>query len=146
MGILISSMSMLGRLFAARAPVVSMARRMGTTAPQASDRWVNITFVNQNNGDRWPVVGLEGQTLLALAKANNIGLRGGTTRASHVMIPKEFEARVPVSDAMAIELEDGIEEAVLSSGSRLADQVVLTKEMTGMNVAVPLPEGPPEFP
>merc|ERR1719158_2686968 len=96
------------------APAIACRRGMCAGAPQAADRWVNVTFVNQSNGERWPVVGLEGQTLLALAKANNIGLRGGTTRASHVCVPKEFEELVPLTDDMAEELADGLDESVLN--------------------------------
>merc|ERR1711907_110896 len=128
------------------APTLACRRGMCAGAPQASDRWVNITFVNQSNGERWPVVGLEGQTLLELAKANNIGLRGGTTRASHVCVPKEFEDTIPLTDAIATELREELPESVISTGSRLADQVLLSKAMSGVNIAVPVPEGPPDFP
>eukprot|EP00656_Telonema_subtile_P032177 TRINITY_DN3526_c0_g1_i4.p2 TRINITY_DN3526_c0_g1~~TRINITY_DN3526_c0_g1_i4.p2 ORF type:complete len:135 (+),score=27.38 TRINITY_DN3526_c0_g1_i4:195-599(+) len=126
---------------------LSMTCRRGmSTAPRASDRWVNVTFVNQSNGERWPATGLEGQTLLALAQTNKVGLRGGTTRASHVWVTKEFEAAVPTTEEMIAELEEMLDPATVNSGSRLADQIVLTKEMDGMSVAVPLPEGPAEFP
>merc|ERR1711865_947420 len=98
-------------------------RNLCSAVPRASDKWVNVTFINQNNGERWPVVGLEGQTLLSVALANKIGVRGGTDRASHVKIAREFEEVV-----------------------RLADEIILTSAMNGMNVAVPVPEGPNELP
>eukprot|EP00658_Telonema_sp_P-2_P077297 TRINITY_DN695_c0_g1_i2.p1 TRINITY_DN695_c0_g1~~TRINITY_DN695_c0_g1_i2.p1 ORF type:complete len:135 (+),score=37.27 TRINITY_DN695_c0_g1_i2:248-652(+) len=122
------------------------ASRAMSVAPQASDRWVDVTFVNAHSGERWPVTGLEGQTLLDLARANNIGLRGGTTRASHVCVSKEFEGVVPTTNDMIDEIDEYIPSSQINTGSRLADQVVLTKDMRGMNVAVPLPEGPAEFP
>merc|ERR1712070_366252 len=129
-----------------RCPTMASSRGLCSAVPRASDKWVNVTFINQSNGERWPTVGLEGQSLLALAKANQIGLRGGTARASHVHIAREFEEIVPLSEESEAELCDAVSPHDLTSGSRLANEIVLTAAMNGMNVAVPLPEGPPEFP
>merc|ERR1711998_587443 len=97
---------------------LSQMRRGLSAAPAASDRWVNITFINQSNGERHPVVGLEGQTLLAVAKTNNIGLRGGTVRASHVSIAKEFEEVIPLTDDVQEALEDAVSPHDITAGSR----------------------------
>merc|ERR1712166_459280 len=91
-------------------------RNLCSAVPRASDKWVNVTFINQNNGERWPVVGLEGQTLLSVALANKIGVRGGTDRASHVKIAREFEEVVPLSDATQAALADAVRLTILRLG------------------------------
>lgn len=105
-----------------------------------------MTFINQSNGERWPVVGLAGQTLLDVAQANQIGVRGGTVRASHVQIALEFEEAIPLTAATEALLIDAVEPHNLTTGSRLANEIILSAAMNGMNVAVPLPEGPVDLP
>jgi len=64
---------------------------------------------------------------------------------SHIIVPGEWEDAFPVTAEIEMVLDD-IPDAERTTGSRLACQMILTKDMDGMFVAVPLPKGPNEIP
>jgi len=109
---------------------------------------VNITFSNRATGDRYTEAGVVGQTLLELCQNKGVAMgnagKGGNVN-SHVIVTKEWEAALPVSKWTQMTLDD-IPADEVTSGSRLACEIVLTKEMDGMAVAVPVPKGPVELP
>ena len=77
--------------------------------------------------------------VLAAAGAHGMNIH------AHVIVGGEWEDALPITDEAAMILDD-IPESERTSGSRLACCITLTKEMDGMNVAVPLPKGPNEIP
>merc|ERR1711904_513421 len=110
--------------------------------PSAADNMVKITFANRQTGERWEETGCVGQTLLELAQNKRIGMRGagshGLNEHSHVIVGREWEEKIPLTADQMFVLED-IPESERATGSRLACQITLTKDLDGMNVAVPLP-------
>jgi len=65
--------------------------------------------------------------------------------AAHVIVEPKWESALPVTAEMAMIIDD-IPDSEVTSGSRLACCIKLTKEMDGMTVAVPLPKGDNEIP
>merc|ERR1712196_378357 len=116
-------------------------RRGMSSVPSAADASVKITFANRATGERWTEEGVVGQTLLRLAQNKCIGMRAAGTHGmnvhSHIIVQQDWEDKLPISEEAAMVLDD-IPHTDLTPGSRLACQIVLTKAMDGMNVAVPL--------
>jgi hypothetical protein len=135
-------------------PNVGVARAFGTapTGPiTVADRSIDVTVVV--DGIRHKLKGKVGKTLAqALAESNDPTLEAVVPEVSlkagpdtHVTLPPSIVAQLPEMDlADTMLLEDIAENP--GPISRMASQVVLTKELDGMNVAVapnrPFPSGP----
>lgn len=121
-----------------------------TDTSKISDITIQITFINPK-GERLTVPGLCGRSLLTCAQMNGLGLKsedkgGGASWAEgygegvsdtsdHVVLAKEY---------FSLALPDTLEEIEAlearpncTSTSRLASQLILTKDLDGMAVYIP---------
>ena len=64
---------------------------------------------------------------------------GPSSWASHVVVPKEWNDKIPEPMYAELETLDLIDSVDRAPTSRLATQIVLTKELDGMTVYVPDP-------
>ncbi|XP_072346946.1 ferredoxin-2, mitochondrial [Scyliorhinus torazame] len=100
---------------------------------------VNVTFIDRS-GRRIPVKGKVGDNILHLAHENGIELEGACEASlacstCHVYVDEEHFDKLP--EAVERE-EDMLDMApVLQLNSRLGCQVILTKELEGMELTLP---------
>lgn len=123
-------------------PLFQVARGESTTEPLSEKQEVNITFVRAN-GHRIKAKGKIGDTILDIVVNNEIDLDGygaceGTLTCStcHLILPKEVYDALP--DKPTDEELDMLDLAYdLTDTSRLGCQIVMTKELDGIEVRVP---------
>lgn len=117
-------------------------RHASTTQPLCEKDEVNITFVKVN-GDRIKAKGKVGDSILDIVVNNDIDLDGygaceGTLTCStcHLIFPKEVYDALPEkpSDEELDMLDLAYE---LTDTSRLGCQIVMTKDLDGIEVRVP---------
>ncbi|XP_059495837.1 ferredoxin-2, mitochondrial [Stegostoma tigrinum] len=100
---------------------------------------VNVTFIDRS-GRRIPVMGKVGDNVLYLAHENGIDLEGACEASlacstCHVYVNEEHFDKLP--EAVERE-EDMLDMApVLQLNSRLGCQIILTKELEGMELTLP---------
>ncbi|XP_033322651.2 adrenodoxin-like protein 2, mitochondrial Ferredoxin 2 [Megalopta genalis] len=117
-------------------------RQTSTTQPLSEKQEVNITFIKAN-GEKIKAKGKEGDTILDIVVNNEIDLDGygaceGTLTCStcHLIFPKEVYDTLP--DKPTDEELDMLDLAYeLTDTSRLGCQIVMTKELNGIEVRVP---------
>ncbi|XP_078046827.1 adrenodoxin-like protein 2, mitochondrial Ferredoxin 2 isoform X1 [Augochlora pura] len=117
-------------------------RQTSTTQPLCEKQEVNITFIKAN-GEKIKAKGKEGDTILDIVVNNEIDLDGygaceGTLTCStcHLIFPKEVYDTLP--DKPTDEELDMLDLAYeLTDTSRLGCQIVMTKELNGIEVRVP---------
>ncbi|KZC13987.1 Adrenodoxin, mitochondrial [Dufourea novaeangliae] len=117
-------------------------RRISTTQPLSEKQEVNITFVKAS-GEIIKTKGKVGDTILDIVVNNEIDLDGygaceGTLTCStcHLIFTKEVYDSLP--DKPTDEELDMLDLAYeLSDTSRLGCQIVMTKELDGIEVRVP---------
>ena len=104
-----------------------------------SNESISITFIDRD-GQQVPVLGNEGEHLLALAHRYDIDMEGACDASlacttCHVYIQPEYVSAIPASSE---EEEDLLDLApFLESNSRLGCQVLLSRDMKGMVVTLP---------
>lgn len=102
---------------------------------------VSITFIEQG-GEEHKVEGAVGQTLMEVAKRNNIpGIPadcGGACACAtcHVWVTEDWVSRLPeISEEEDTMIEFGVEER--EQGSRLSCQIPVTDELEGIVLRIP---------
>ncbi|CAL7945340.1 unnamed protein product [Xylocopa violacea] len=123
-------------------PFLQATRRTLTTEPLSEKQEVNITFVRAS-GEKIKAKGKVGDTILDIVVNNEIDLDGygaceGTLTCStcHLIFPKEVYDALP--DKPTDEELDMLDLAYeLTDTSRLGCQIVMTKELDGVEVRVP---------
>ncbi|XP_051897943.1 ferredoxin-2, mitochondrial isoform X2 [Pristis pectinata] len=107
--------------------------------PESSTDVVNVTFIDRS-GRRIPVKGKVGDNVLYLAQDHGIDLEGACEASlacstCHVYVNEEHFDKLP--EAVERE-EDMLDMApVLQLNSRLGCQIILTKELEGMELTLP---------
>ncbi|XP_067876935.1 ferredoxin-2, mitochondrial [Heterodontus francisci] len=107
--------------------------------PDSSTDVVNVTFIDRS-GRRIPVKGKVGDNVLYLAHENGIDLEGACEASlacstCHVYVNEEYFDKLP--EPVERE-EDMLDMApVLQINSRLGCQIILTKELEGMELTLP---------
>ncbi|XP_037087069.1 adrenodoxin-like protein 1, mitochondrial [Pollicipes pollicipes] len=107
--------------------------------PKSEDEVVNVVFINRE-GERIPVRGKVGDNVMYLAHRYNIELEGACEASlacstCHVYVHPDYVDRLPepVEDE-----EDMLDLAVfLRDNSRLGCQIILTKELEGVELTLP---------
>ncbi|ETO91890.1 MAG: ferredoxin, 2FE-2S [Candidatus Xenolissoclinum pacificiensis L6] len=100
---------------------------------------INVVFILPD-GTRKECVGQEGESILTLAKKNDIPLEGSCESSlacstCHVIIEDNWYGKLPESSE---EEEDLLDLAFgLTSTSRLGCQIILTQDMDGIVITVP---------
>lgn len=124
-------------------PIIhSFVRKASTSQPLSEKQEVSITFVRAG-GERIKAKGKVGDTILDIVVNNEIDLDGygaceGTLTCStcHLIFPKEVYDSLP--DKPTDEELDMLDLAYdLTNTSRLGCQIVMTKELDGIEVKVP---------
>ncbi|XP_076179498.1 adrenodoxin-like protein 2, mitochondrial Ferredoxin 2 [Ptiloglossa arizonensis] len=124
-------------------PLLLPIRKTSTTQPLLEKEEVNITFVRAS-GERIKAKGKVGDSILDIVVNNAIELDGfgaceGTLTCStcHLILSKEVYDKIP--DKPSDEELDMLDLAYeLTSTSRLGCQIIMTKELDGIEVNVPL--------
>ncbi|XP_078285399.1 ferredoxin-2, mitochondrial isoform X2 [Rhinoraja longicauda] len=107
--------------------------------PETSTDVVNVTFIDRS-GQRVPVKGKVGDNVLYLAQEHGVDLEGACEASlacstCHVYVNDEHFDKLP--EAVESE-EDMLDMApVLQITSRLGCQIILTKELEGMELTLP---------
>lgn len=107
--------------------------------PKSDDEIVNIIFINKN-GDRIPVKGKIGDNLLYLAHRYEIPMEGACEASlacttCHVYINSNHSDILPPAEEKEEDLLDMA--PFLKENSRLGCQIILNKELEGLEVALP---------
>ncbi|KAJ0407302.1 hypothetical protein ATCC90586_002230 [Pythium insidiosum] len=131
-----------------------------------SEKLVNVVLVDYE-GNRHFVQGRVGQTLRQACEMNDVGLikddsmggggvhsaeradyyreslfgEGSVSAQSHVIVSNEWISKLPVPNDQELHILEYVPEGDRSANSRLGTEIVLTKELDGLVVAVP--EAPP---
>ncbi|XP_066600332.1 adrenodoxin-like protein 2, mitochondrial [Prorops nasuta] len=120
----------------------SVRHATSTSQPQSEKKEVKVTFIRAN-GERIEAKGKVGDTLLDIVVNNEIDLDGygaceGTLTCStcHLIFPKEIYDQLP--EKPTDEELDMLDLAYdLTDTSRLGCQIVMSKELDGIEVKVP---------
>lgn len=107
--------------------------------PKTEDEVVNITYITKD-GQRVPVKGKVGDNALYLAHRYQIPMEGACEASlacttCHVYVHDEFGNKLPE----ALEKEEDLLDMApyLKENSRLGCQIILTKELEGLELALP---------
>lgn len=107
--------------------------------PKSDDEIVNVTYIDRD-GNRIPVRGKIGDNVLWLAHRYNIDIEGACGAAlacstCHVYIQQEYFEKLNEPEESE---EDMLDLATyLRDNSRLGCQIILTKELEGMEITLP---------
>ncbi|KAK0157388.1 hypothetical protein PV328_011133 [Microctonus aethiopoides] len=121
---------------------IAIAQSVSTTQPLNEKQRVKITFV-KSNGDRIEATGKVGDSILDIVVNNEIDLDGygaceGTLTCStcHLIFPRKVYDMLP--DKPTDEELDMLDLAYdLTDTSRLGCQIIMTKDLDGLEVRVP---------
>lgn len=107
--------------------------------PKSDEEIVNVTYITKD-GDRIPIKGKIGDNVLYLAHRHNIDMEGACEASlacttCHVYVKDDFIDVLPE----ASEKEDDLLDMApfLRENSRLGCQIVLTKELDGLELTLP---------
>lgn len=107
--------------------------------PKSPDEIINITYITKD-GDRIPIKGKIGDNVLYLAHRHNIDMEGACEASlacttCHVYVNEDFLDKLPE----ATEKEDDLLDMapLLKENSRLGCQIILTKELDGIELKLP---------
>ncbi|KAJ8705967.1 hypothetical protein PYW07_010744 [Mythimna separata] len=133
-----------------KVPVSSHIRRIHVTSnlwhgeyewqdPKSEDEVVNITYIDKD-GNRIKVRGKVGDNVMYLAHRYEIPMEGACEASlacttCHVYVPPEYFDKLPPSEEKEDDLLDMA--PFLKENSRLGCQIVLTKELEGIEVTLP---------
>lgn len=123
----------------ARRGVSSVSARLHNSTALPGGKPVHVVFIDAD-GRRTPVVGVEGENLLALAHQNDVELEGACEASlacstCHVILPEAYYRKLaePVDEENdMLDLAFG-----LTDTSRLGCQVKLTTDLEGMEIQLP---------
>ncbi|KAK8775910.1 hypothetical protein V5799_016035 [Amblyomma americanum] len=108
--------------------------------PISEDEVVNVTFVKKD-GSKVPVRGKVGDNLLYLAHRHGVEMEGACEASlacttCHVYVKEDYYDKLPEPD----EKEDDLLDLApfLKENSRLGCQIVLTKDLEGLVVTLPM--------
>ncbi|KAG4075353.1 hypothetical protein HA402_003144 [Bradysia odoriphaga] len=107
--------------------------------PKTPDEIVNITYINKD-GDRTSIKGKIGDNVLYLAHRHNINMEGACEASlacttCHVYVHDDYIDKLPPAEEKEDDLLDMA--PFLKENSRLGCQIVLTKELDGIEVTLP---------
>ncbi|CAK1594863.1 unnamed protein product [Parnassius mnemosyne] len=107
--------------------------------PKSDDEVVNITYIDKD-GNKTKVRGKVGDNILYLAHRYGIEMEGACEASlacttCHVYVRQEFFEKLPPSEEKEDDLLDMA--PFLKENSRLGCQIVLTKELEGMELQLP---------
>lgn len=107
--------------------------------PKSDDEIVNITYITKD-GNKFPVKGKIGDNVLYLAHRHNIDMEGACEASlacttCHVYVNSDFVDKLPE----ATEKEDDLLDMApfLKENSRLGCQIVLTRDLNGLELTLP---------
>lgn len=107
--------------------------------PKSDDEIVNITYITKD-GNKIPIKGKIGDNALYLAHRHNIDMEGACEASlacttCHVYVNNDFLDKLPV----ATEKEDDLLDMApfLKENSRLGCQIMLTKDLNGLELTLP---------
>ncbi|CAN8010541.1 unnamed protein product [Ixodes pacificus] len=108
--------------------------------PESEDQVVNITYIKKD-GTRVPVRGKIGDNLLYLAHRYGVEMEGACEASlacttCHVYVKDDYLDKLPEADEKEEDLLDLA--PFLKENSRLGCQIILTKDMEGLEVTLPL--------
>ncbi|RUS75508.1 hypothetical protein EGW08_016725 [Elysia chlorotica] len=107
--------------------------------PKSEDEVVNITYITRD-GERIPVRGKVGDNVMYLAHRHNIEMEGACEASlacstCHVYVKDEYFDKLPEPEEKEDDMLDLA--AFLKENSRLGCQIILTKELDGIEVTLP---------
>ncbi|XP_018320089.1 adrenodoxin-like protein, mitochondrial [Agrilus planipennis] len=107
--------------------------------PKSEDEVVNITFI-LSNGEKVPVRGKIGDNVLYLAHRYDIPMEGACEASlacttCHVYVHRNFQDKLPEASETEEDLLDLA--PFLKENSRLGCQIILTKELNGIELELP---------
>ncbi|CAD7082175.1 unnamed protein product [Hermetia illucens] len=107
--------------------------------PKSEDEVVNITFVDKD-GKRIPVRGKIGDNVLYLAHRFGVDMEGACEASlacttCHVYVKDGYQDKIPEADEKEEDLLDMA--PFLRENSRLGCQIILTKELEGLELELP---------
>lgn len=108
--------------------------------PKSDDEVVNITYVRKD-GSKVPVRGKVGDNLMYLAHRYGVEMEGACEASlacttCHVYVREDYYDRLPEPDEKEEDLLDLA--PFLKENSRLGCQIVLTKDLEGLEVTLPM--------
>lgn len=108
--------------------------------PKSDDEVVNITYVRKD-GSKVPVRGKVGDNLMYLAHRYGVEMEGACEASlacttCHVYVRADYYDRLPEPDEKEEDLLDLA--PFLKENSRLGCQIVLTKDLEGLEVTLPM--------
>lgn len=108
--------------------------------PKSDDEVVNITYVRKD-GSKVPVRGKVGDNLMYLAHRYGVEMEGACEASlacttCHVYVREDYCDRLPEPDEKEEDLLDLA--PFLKENSRLGCQIVLTKDLEGLEVTLPM--------
>lgn len=108
--------------------------------PKSDDEVVNITYVKKD-GSKVPVRGKVGDNLMYLAHRYGVEMEGACEASlacttCHVYVREDYYDRLPEPDEKEEDLLDLA--PFLKENSRLGCQIVLTKDLEGLEVTLPM--------
>ncbi|KAL3869970.1 hypothetical protein ACJMK2_042590 [Sinanodonta woodiana] len=107
--------------------------------PKSEDEVVSIVYIDKN-GKRYPVKGKIGDNAMYLAHRHGIEIEGACEASlacctCHVYVQQKYHSQIPEP---VEEEEDMLDMApFLKDNSRLSCQIILTKELDGMELTLP---------
>ncbi|XP_012275910.1 adrenodoxin-like protein, mitochondrial [Orussus abietinus] len=107
--------------------------------PKSEDEVVNVIFIDKN-GSRIPIKGKVGDNVLYLAHRYNIEMEGACEASlacttCHVYVHHDYVDKLPVAEEKEEDLLDLA--PFLKENSRLGCQIILTKELEGIELELP---------
>lgn len=115
------------------------------TAPTVYDKMVQLTIID-GSGRRFPVRGLEGQTVSEVLEADEgpldvsdfmcLSPEGRGQPECVVTVPNEFTTRIPPPGIDEFRQLEQICEHSITSNTRLGSQIVLSKDLNNMLIAL----------
>ncbi|EMP24986.1 Adrenodoxin-like protein [Chelonia mydas] len=117
----------------------SRAARAEASARKTYCTGVNVVFIDRS-GRRIPVQGRVGEDVLRLAQRHDIELEGACEASlacstCHVYVSQELVDKLPVPDEREEDMLDLAPQ--LQENSRLGCQIILTKELEGVEFTLP---------
>lgn len=108
--------------------------------PKSEDEIVNVTYIRKD-GSKVPVRGKVGDNLLYLAHRYGIEMEGACEASlacttCHVYVKTDYLDKLPEADEKEEDLLDLA--PFLKENSRLGCQIVLTKDLEGLEVTLPM--------
>jgi len=117
---------------------------MSAATPTVYDKMVQVTVIDKA-GHRFPMRGLEGQTLVDVLGSQDtldvhdylcLGPQGRDEPECVVTVPNEFLQRIPPPGEEDLKALEQIAESSITPNTRLGSKIVLSKDLNQMLVAL----------